>query len=103
MNPQNHILNLFLGLIAVLVVSSAVAFILKAKFGAENKTVSNLTSRINAWWAMILVIFAFTYMGKNAVIFLFLLVSFAALREFLQKAQDALLAISDTQNDRTKA
>ena len=41
MNPQNHILNLFLGLIAVLVVSSVVAFILKAKFGAENKTVSN--------------------------------------------------------------
>ena len=83
MNPQNHILNLFLGLIAVLVVSSVVAFILKAKFGAENKTIANLTSRINAWWAMILVIFAFTYMGKNAVIFLFLLVSFAALREFL--------------------
>lgn len=83
MNPQNHILNLFLGLIAVLVVSSAIAFILKAKFGAENKTIANLTSRINAWWAMILVIFAFTYMGKNAVIFLFLLVSFAALREFL--------------------
>ena len=41
MNPQNHILNLFLGLIAVLVVSSAVAFILKAKFGAENKTIAN--------------------------------------------------------------
>ena len=41
-----------------------VGFAAWAKFGAENKTVSNLTSRINAWWAMILVIFAFTYTAK---------------------------------------
>lgn len=45
--------------------------------------IDNLNARINAWWAMVLVIgFAF-WLGQAAVILLFYGVSFYALREFI--------------------
>lgn len=85
MSSGEAILKLFFGLLVMLALSSTIAFILK-KFvakGAPNATIDNLTARINAWWVMILVIFCFVYMGTKALIFLFFVISFAALREFL--------------------
>lgn len=85
MTSGEAILKLFLGLLVMLIVSSSVAFVLK-KFvakGAPNSTIDNLNARINAWWVMILVIFGFVYMGTSALIFLFFVISFHALREFL--------------------
>ncbi|MCD8213125.1 MAG: phosphatidate cytidylyltransferase, partial [Campylobacter sp.] len=80
---MSAITSLFLWLLSVLVLASCTAYALRLKFGTSNSVISNLSMRINAWWVMILTIFAFAYLGKNAIITLFLLVSFAALREFL--------------------
>ncbi|TCP95184.1 phosphatidate cytidylyltransferase [Cricetibacter osteomyelitidis] len=84
MATQN-LFQLFLGLLCILLFASIVAFALK-KIVAKNQphnVIDNLTARINAWWIMILIIFAFSFLGQSAVIFLFFLISFAALREFL--------------------
>ena len=74
--------QLFLGLIVTLVIASATAYTLQRKFG-KTSVIENLVARINAWWVMILIIFAAAYMGFHAVIILFFVISFMALREFL--------------------
>lgn len=74
--------QLFIGLIATLLFASSVGWILQRKFG-ETSVISNLNARINAWWVMILIIFAAAFMGFYGVIALFFLISFMALREFL--------------------
>lgn len=74
--------QLFIGLIATLLFASAVGWVLQRKFGATS-VISNLNARINAWWVMILIIFAAAFMGFYGVIALFFLISFMALREFL--------------------
>ena len=82
MTTSESIFTLFSWLVVLLIIASSVAFVLK-KRAAPSATIDNLVSRINAWWVMILVIFAFVSLGKNALILLFFIVSFAALREFL--------------------
>ncbi|WP_150539976.1 phosphatidate cytidylyltransferase [Actinobacillus vicugnae] len=79
------IFSLFLGLLAVLFVASSITYILKTVVAKKqpHAVIDNLTDRINAWWVMILIIFCFVFLGKSAVILLFFLISFAALREFL--------------------
>ena len=74
--------QLFLGLIMTLIIASAIAYALQRKFG-KTSVIENLVARINAWWVMILIIFAAAYMGFHAVIILFFVISFMALREFL--------------------
>ena len=69
---------------ALLLLASLVGFVLKWRAGpGPNAVIDNLNARINAWWAMVLVIgFAF-WLGQAAVILLFYGVSFYALREFI--------------------
>ena len=74
--------QLFLGLIMTLIIASAIAYALQRKFG-KTSVIENLVARINAWWVMILIIFAAAYMGFHAVIILFFVISFMALLEFL--------------------
>lgn len=74
--------QLFIGLILTLLFASSVGWILQRKFG-ETSVISNLNARINAWWVMILIIFAAAFMGFYGVIALFSLISFMVLREFL--------------------
>ncbi|MGC7561012.1 phosphatidate cytidylyltransferase [Pasteurella sp. PK-2025] len=77
--------TLFMGLIATLIFASLVGYALKWKvgFGTPHAVIDNLNARIQAWWVMILIIFAATFLGFYALIALFFIISFMALREFL--------------------
>ncbi|MCW9698589.1 MULTISPECIES: phosphatidate cytidylyltransferase [unclassified Avibacterium] len=77
--------HLFWGLIGTLLLASAIGYSLKWKvgFSTPHTVIDNLNHRINAWWVMILIIFAAAYLGFYAVLLLFFLISFTALREFL--------------------
>lgn len=71
--------------IVLLLISSAIGFVLKRKVKSEKaiKTVDNLISRVNAWWMMIGV-FAMAYLaGKGSVIVMYGFISYFALREFI--------------------
>ena len=78
---------LFLGLLGVLTVASAIATALSwkstRKGDALPSTLANLNSRIKAWWIMIAAISIAFLFGKGGVILLFAFVSFAALREYV--------------------
>jgi phosphatidate cytidylyltransferase len=68
----------------VLLVASVVTLILRARAGAKaNPVLDNLSARIRAWWVMIIVLGGAFLAGRSAVIVLFALVSFIALREFI--------------------
>lgn len=81
---DRNTMMLFAGIGALLALASLIGFVLKRRSGeAENPVVDNLNARINAWWVMVAVIgFAF-WLGHTAVVVLFYLVSFFALREFM--------------------
>ena len=55
----------------------------KVGFSTPHAVIDNLNARINAWWIMILIIFAAAALGFYGVIGLFFVISFMALREFL--------------------
>jgi phosphatidate cytidylyltransferase len=71
------------GLAAALVIATIVAAILRVRAGAQNPVVENLSARIKAWWVMIILLTGAFLAGRHAMIVLFGLISFAALREFI--------------------
>ena len=77
--------QLFSGLIITLIIASSIGYGLKFKvgFSTPHTVIDNLNARINAWWIMILIIFAAAALGFYGVIGLFFVISFMALREFL--------------------
>ncbi|MCQ4259617.1 phosphatidate cytidylyltransferase [Stutzerimonas stutzeri] len=81
---DRNTMMLFAGIGALLAFASLIGFVLKRRSGeTENPVIDNLNARINAWWVMVAVIgFAF-WLGHTAVVVLFYLVSFFALREFM--------------------
>ena len=80
-----EIWQLFGGLIITLIVASSIGYGLKFKvgFSTPHAVIDNLNARINAWWVMILIIFAAATLGFYGVMGLFFVISFMALREFL--------------------
>lgn len=76
---------LFGGVIALLLVASAIGLVLSRRVASESgrATVANLNARINAWWVMIAVFGVAFLAGRNVTIVLFALTSFYCLREFL--------------------
>lgn len=80
-----EIWQLFGGLIITLIIASSIGYGLKFKvgFSTPHAVIDNLNARINAWWVMILLIFAAAALGFYGVIGLFFVISFMALREFL--------------------
>lgn len=80
-----EIWQLFGGLIITLIIASSIGYGLKFKvgFSTPHAVIDNLNARINAWWVMILIIFAAATLGFYGVIGLFFVISFIALREFL--------------------
>ena len=80
-----EIWQLFGGLIITLIIASSIGYGLKFKvgFSTPHAVIDNLNARINAWWVMILLIFAAAVLGFYGVIGLFFVISFMALREFL--------------------
>ena len=80
-----EIWQLFGGLIITVIIASSIGYGLKFKvgFSTPHAVIDNLNARINAWWVMILIIFAAAALGFYGVIGLFFVISFMALREFL--------------------
>lgn len=81
---DRNTLLLFAGIGGILLVASLIGWVLKWRAGpGPHSVIDNLNARINAWWAMVLVIgFAFLF-GNIGVVVLFYFVSFYALREFM--------------------
>ncbi|MBA2320334.1 MAG: phosphatidate cytidylyltransferase [Deltaproteobacteria bacterium] len=75
-----------LGAIFVLLtVGSGAAVVLarRAKTAQARITVANLRSRVNAWWGMVAVMVGALALGRGALVCLFGLLSFLALRELI--------------------
>ncbi|MGH7552890.1 MAG: phosphatidate cytidylyltransferase, partial [Longimicrobiales bacterium] len=68
-----------------LVAASAAGYVLhrRARSGNARAVVENLNARIKAWWVMVALVAGALLAGPKAVILLFALVSFGALREFI--------------------
>jgi phosphatidate cytidylyltransferase len=79
-----HELRVLAWLAAALTLATVVAMILRARAGSSrNPGLDNLNARIKAWWVMVILLAGAFLAGTNAVIVLFGLISFAALREFI--------------------
>ncbi|MDR2219108.1 MAG: phosphatidate cytidylyltransferase [Methylobacillus sp.] len=71
------------GIFAMLILFTLTGMALRAKLGADNTTIINMNQRIVAWWVMIVVITIALWLGLYATLFLFFMLSFLALREFI--------------------
>jgi phosphatidate cytidylyltransferase len=75
---------LVLALAGVLTTASVVAGVLTWRAAdPQSATLVNLNQRIKAWWVMVALIAIAFLFGKDGMIVLFALISFAALREFV--------------------
>ncbi|CDM59788.1 MULTISPECIES: phosphatidate cytidylyltransferase [Rhizobium] len=86
MNATNSDLwTLVLGIFTLLVVSSAIGYLLQRRLpaGKSNAAIENLNARITAWWIMVILIGLAFLAGRIGVLLLFGFCSFAALREFI--------------------
>src|SRR6202161_3257389 len=85
MNPSHKLYWLIGGVVALLIVASAIGHVLRArvKDEAAAAVVDNLNTRVRAWWSMVAVFAAAFLLGRNATIAMFALISLFALREFL--------------------
>ena len=74
---------LFAGIFTVLALATVAGRWLRHRAAGPNAVLDNLNARIDAWWAMVIVVgLAFAF-GKGGVIVLFALLSLLALREFV--------------------
>ncbi|MFM9974225.1 MAG: phosphatidate cytidylyltransferase, partial [Beijerinckiaceae bacterium] len=77
-------LILFGGVIGVLLVATSIGQLLASRAsGAPSPVIENLNARVNAWWVMVALLGVAIAFGKTAVVILYALASFFALREFL--------------------
>jgi phosphatidate cytidylyltransferase len=84
LSMPHEALILMAGVIGVLVFASALGVVLKAKAGGKDSpTIDNLNARVNAWWIMVALLGVAIAFGKTAVVILYALASFFALREFI--------------------
>ncbi len=80
-----HLLWLLSGAGAILIVASLIGGILRQLLSpnGENPVIENLNARITSWWVMVIMLGLAFLAGRAGVVLLFMLCSFAALREFL--------------------
>lgn len=73
------------GVFTLLLCASLIAWLLgrRARSEAARATVDNLSDRIHAWWWMAALLLGTGWLGTGAIIILFALISFFALREFV--------------------
>ncbi len=85
MNLDRQMLCLFGGVLALLIFASAIGAVLAAKVRTESgrRVVDNLNARTRAWWVMCAFFFGALALGTTAVVIVFALMSFLALREFI--------------------
>ena len=84
-SPHADLWIVVAGIIGILSFASLVGFALQRRLSpsGQNTVVENLNARIKAWWVMAAAIAVAFMGGRTGVIILFLLCSFAALREFM--------------------
>jgi phosphatidate cytidylyltransferase len=85
MSVDRRLLAVLIGVLAILVVASAIGWILRARVKSDSKraVIDNLNARTKAWWIMVaLLVVAFAF-GKAGILTLFAFASFFALREFV--------------------
>ncbi|WP_312530828.1 phosphatidate cytidylyltransferase [Paracoccus sp. (in: a-proteobacteria)] len=82
---DSDLLKIILGAGGILVLASVIGWLLARRYSPDgnNATIENLNDRIRSWWIMVLCLSLAMLGGKTGVTLLFLLCSFAALREFL--------------------
>lgn len=83
MDPQLY--GLYMGILLLLIVASLIGFMLeyRVKTPKGRETVSNINSRIRAWWLMCGIFALANLSGRGGMICLFAFLSFLALREFV--------------------
>src|SRR5262245_43554299 len=83
--PHPDLLSLLAGLAAVLAAASAIGYVLQSRLSpnGSNAAVENLNDRIRAWWVMVALMGLALMGGRTGVTLLFVVCSFAALREFV--------------------
>lgn len=88
MNIQRETWLILAGLAGVLALASVITLVLGLRSGNRptSDTLENLNSRVKSWWSLVAVGGGALLAGRTAIIGLFALVSFAALREFLTLA-----------------
>jgi phosphatidate cytidylyltransferase len=85
MRTPREVYLILAGLCGVLIAASLIGFALRvrAKNQKSRLAVDNLNARIRSWWVMVIVLGGASVAGRNAVIVLFGVLSFGALREFI--------------------
>ena len=84
MNIDPEVIYLVGGVVLLLALSSIITRILIHRHqGDPSKTLENLSSRVKAWWWMVVVFGISMALGKNGVFAMYLLLSFLALREYV--------------------
>ncbi|MGL4634528.1 MAG: phosphatidate cytidylyltransferase [Beijerinckiaceae bacterium] len=84
LSMPSEALYLMIGVVGVLLFASGIGSVLAARAGSTpSPTVENLNARVKAWWVMVALLGAAIAFGKAAVIVLYALASFFALREFI--------------------
>lgn len=81
MNPQQKLLAVFGGVVALLALATLIGWLLQRR--SDSAVVQNLVARVNAWWAMVAVLAVCFWLGPAANLVVFALISFFALREFI--------------------
>jgi phosphatidate cytidylyltransferase len=72
------------GILILLTTASVIGYgLARRQQGRPSATITNLNSRIKAWWVMVVLIAIAFALGKAGVLVLFAFCSFAALREFI--------------------
>lgn len=85
MEAKDLLLAVLGGVFAILVVASIIGTWLKWRLptDAPSSTIDNLNARLRAWWWMISLLGIALWLGKSALIALFVFISFQSLREFI--------------------
>jgi phosphatidate cytidylyltransferase len=86
---EQHTFILAMGITVVLALASAIGVGLKLTVAKRQPhgAIDNLNTRVNAWWAMSVVLGLALLGGRTGVTLLFAFASFVALREFVAPAQ----------------
>ena len=92
MRPDRQTLFMIGGIGALLMLSSVIVAVLKARQpeGKLNPTLTNLDARVKAWWVMVTIFAAALFTGGLGSVILFGLTSFFAMREFVTLAPTKL-------------
>jgi phosphatidate cytidylyltransferase len=84
MTPQQKLLAVMGGIVALLVVASLIGWWLsRRRPEGGGDAVRNLNARTRAWWSMVAVLTASFLLGPIATLVIFAFISFFALREFI--------------------